>query len=74
MAAYKPVVARRVSSHALTEFDVTCERCGKPLKGKGNRGDKDGHVLCKDCGCDQTWKELAAGRIKFNDLQVEEVA
>ena len=72
--AYKRVVATAVSSHGLSEFSVKCERCGRQLKGKGGRGNRLGHVLCKDCISDKTWQLIAAGKERFDDLEHEEVA
>jgi hypothetical protein len=44
------------------------------LKGKGQRGDANGLILCKDCTSDRTWKALATGKARFDDLTHEDVA
>lgn len=69
--AYKKVLASNIRSSAVSEFSTSCERCGKPLKGKGSRGNALGHVLCKDCSSDKTWQLIASGALRFDDLQHE---
>lgn len=68
MGAYGRVVGTAISSRPLDQYKTACERCGRGLKGKGDRGNKYGQVLCRDCSGDKTWVALAAGEQRFEDL------
>ena len=62
-------------SYALSDYDETCERCGRDLKRKHKRPKaKDGMKLCGDCrGTDKAYRQMrTAGR--FIETSDEELA